>query len=82
MGIGVGLFLLALGAVLAFAVHVSTSGFNLNTIGIILIIVGALGLIIDLAIFMPRRRAVTTTSTTAAGYPAGANQVTERRELL
>ncbi|HEX4868652.1 MAG TPA: DUF6458 family protein [Acidimicrobiales bacterium] len=46
MGIGVGLLLLAAGAILAFAVEVdSTGGFNINTIGIILMVVGAIGVI-------------------------------------
>jgi hypothetical protein len=46
MGIGVGLLLLAAGAILAFAVEVdSTGGFNINTIGIILMGVGAIGVI-------------------------------------
>jgi len=58
MGIGVGILLIAVGAILTFAVHVSTSGFNLHTIGIILMAAGALGLVIDLAIFAPRRRTV------------------------
>jgi len=44
MGIGVSIFLIALGAVLAFAVNVATSGFDLNTIGVILMIVGVIGL--------------------------------------
>jgi Domain of unknown function (DUF6458) len=48
MGIGVSLILIAVGAVLAFAVHVSTSGFNLHTIGWILLIVGALGALLSL----------------------------------
>jgi hypothetical protein len=48
MGIGVSLILIAVGAVLAFAVDVSTSGFNLNTIGYILLIVGALGILISM----------------------------------
>jgi hypothetical protein len=47
-GFGGSLFLLALGAVLAFAVEVEAEGFNLNTIGIILMVVGALGLILTL----------------------------------
>lgn len=46
MGIGVGLLLLAAGAILAFAVEVdSTGGFNINTIGIILMVVGAIGVV-------------------------------------
>ena len=49
MGIGVSLILAAVGAVLAFAVHVSTSSaFNLHTIGIILLIVGAIGILLSL----------------------------------
>ena len=48
MGIGVSLFLLALGAILAFAVDVTAEGFNINTIGVILMIVGGLGLLLTL----------------------------------
>ena len=49
MGLGVGLFLVAVGAVLAFAVHVSTtSGVDLHTIGIILMAVGAAGILLSL----------------------------------
>nr|MDQ3758238.1 DUF6458 family protein [Actinomycetota bacterium] len=44
MGIGVSVFLIAVGAILAFAVEVSTEGFDLDTIGVILMIVGAIGL--------------------------------------
>jgi Na+/proline symporter len=48
MGIGVSIILIAVGAVLAFAVHVSTNGFNLHTIGWILLAVGALGALLSL----------------------------------
>lgn len=48
MGIGVSLILIAVGAVLAFAVHVTTSGFNVNTVGYILLVVGAIGALISL----------------------------------
>jgi hypothetical protein len=48
MALGTSLLLIAIGAVLRFAVHVTTHGFNLHTIGVILIIVGAIGLIISL----------------------------------
>ena len=48
MGIGVSLFLIAIGAILDFAVDVQTSGFNLNSIGVILMIVGAVGLLLSL----------------------------------
>jgi len=48
MGIGVSLLLIAAGAVLAFAVHVSGHGFNLHTIGIILLVVGAVGALLSM----------------------------------
>ena len=47
-GFGGSIFLIAVGAILAFAVSVEAEGFNLNTIGIILMVVGALGAILTL----------------------------------
>jgi len=40
--------LVALGAILYWAVSVDAEGFNLNTIGLILMIVGAIGLVLTL----------------------------------
>ena len=48
MGVGVSLILIAVGAVLAWAVDVSTSGFNVNTVGYILLVVGIIGLILSM----------------------------------
>jgi hypothetical protein len=48
VGIGVSLILVAVGAVLAFAVHVSSSGFNVHTVGIILLVVGAVGILLSM----------------------------------
>jgi uncharacterized protein DUF6458 len=49
MGIGTSLFLIAVGAILDFAVHPANShGFDINTIGVILMAVGAIGLILSL----------------------------------
>jgi Domain of unknown function (DUF6458) len=48
MGIGVSVFLLALGAILAFAVEIDASGIDIDTVGIILMVVGALGLMLSL----------------------------------
>jgi predicted membrane channel-forming protein YqfA (hemolysin III family) len=48
MGIGVSIFLLAVGAILAFAVTVTAEGVNLNTVGVILMIVGAIGLLFSM----------------------------------
>jgi Domain of unknown function (DUF6458) len=49
MGLGVGLFLIAVGAILAFAVHLTnTGGVDIHTIGYILLAVGALGVLLSL----------------------------------
>ena len=44
-GIGTSLMLIAVGAVLAFAVEVQSSAVDLNAIGLILIVVGIIGLL-------------------------------------
>jgi uncharacterized membrane protein YidH (DUF202 family) len=48
MGFGSSIVLIAAGAILRFAVSVTTTGFNLHTIGLILIIVGALSLVLSI----------------------------------
>ncbi len=48
MGMGTSIFLIAIGAILAFAVEVETEGVNLNTIGVILLIVGAIGAVLSM----------------------------------
>jgi hypothetical protein len=48
MAIGTSLLLFAVGAVLRFAVSVSAHGVNIHTIGVILMIVGAVGLVLSL----------------------------------
>jgi len=48
VGISTSILLIAVGAILRFAVNVTTSGFNIHTIGVILMIVGVLGLVISL----------------------------------
>ena len=45
MGIGISVFLIAVGAILAFAVNVTVSGLDLDTVGVILMIAGAIGLL-------------------------------------
>ena len=48
MGIGVSLILIAVGAILTWAVNATVSGLDINTVGVILMIVGAAGLVISL----------------------------------
>jgi hypothetical protein len=63
MSIGASIFLLVIGAILTFAVDVNTEGFNLNTVGIILMVAGVVGLLLSLLFwssFSPYRRRPTT----------------------
>ena len=48
MGIGTSIFLIALGAILKYAVNAEVSGLEISTIGVILMIVGVIGLLISL----------------------------------
>jgi Domain of unknown function (DUF6458) len=57
MGIGVSIFLIAVGAILTFATDLEVSGLDIDTVGVILMIAGALGLLLTLLIWGPRRRA-------------------------
>ena len=51
MGIGTSIFLIAVGAILKFAVTATVSGIELATVGVILMVVGAVGLLISLFVF-------------------------------
>ena len=48
MGIGASVFLMAVGAVLTFALEANLEGIDLDTVGIILMIAGAIGLLLSL----------------------------------
>ena len=49
MSIGASVFLIAVGAILRYAVTASVSGIELQTVGLILMIAGIIGLVISLA---------------------------------
>ena len=56
MGIGTSLFLIAVGAILYFAVNAEVSGLEISTVGIILMIIGVVGLLISLFFLGSARR--------------------------
>ena len=59
MGIGTSIFLIALGAILKYAVTADVEGVSLETVGVILMIVGIVGLLLSLlwmTIWADRRR--------------------------
>ena len=48
MAIGTSLFLLAVGAILKFAVEITLAGIDLQVVGVILMVIGGFGLILSL----------------------------------
>jgi hypothetical protein len=55
MSLGFSLFLIAVGAILNFAVTATVAGVDIQTVGVILMIVGAVGLLITLALYFSQR---------------------------
>ena len=52
-GLGVSIFLVAVGAILAFAVTATAEGFDVNTVGVILMIVGGIGFLASMIFWAP-----------------------------
>jgi hypothetical protein len=61
MGIGAAIFLIAVGAILTFALEVEVGFLDLDVVGVILMLAGVAGLIFAVFIWGPRRRASLTT---------------------
>jgi hypothetical protein len=55
MTLGLSLFLVAVGAILRFAVTASVAGIDLQTVGVILMVVGVVGFLVTLAMLISRR---------------------------
>lgn len=60
MSIGVSVFLIAIGAIVAFAVHAHVGWLDLNVVGWVLMVAGAVGLLVTMMLWQ-RRRTVTVT---------------------
>ncbi len=56
MYIGTSLFLIALGAILKFAVTATVAGISIQTAGVILIVAGIIGLVVSLLMDLSARR--------------------------
>jgi hypothetical protein len=80
MGIGGSIFLLALGAILAFAVNAHISGLDINVVGYVLMLAGLVGLIITLYFWNTRRRTTTVSSAERPVMRSDGSYVNEYRE--
>ena len=82
MGVGVGIFLMVLGAILAFAVRTDVPGVNVNTLGVILLLIGLVVVLYSLlfgsAVTPWGRRRVTRRRVVVEERPA---EVVEERRL-
>ncbi len=73
MGFAISLLLIAVGAILTFAVTTSANGVNLDMVGWILMAIGGLGLLASIVLWSSwgtagfRRRSVTERRSTAGG---------------
>jgi hypothetical protein len=56
MTLGMSMFLIALGAILSFAVTATVAGIEIQTVGVILMLAGAIGLVIGLVLYASDRR--------------------------
>jgi hypothetical protein len=78
MGIGGSIFLIAVGAILAFAVNADIGVLDLNIVGWVLMIAGLAGLILTIWFWQSRRR---TVATPVATYPPQGEVVDEYRQV-
>lgn len=78
MGIGGSIFLIALGAILAFAVDADLGWISVHTVGWVLLVAGLVGLIMTAWFWQSRRRTVVTTPVrTEPVVPAQRGEVVE-----
>ena len=84
MGIGTSIVLIAVGAILTWAVNVTVQGLDINTVGVILMLVGALGLILSAVYWNSWGgfRSTRRTTVYAEGDPAYDRAPRRRREVV
>lgn len=80
MSIGLGIFLLVVGAILVWALDITVTGVDLQLVGYILLAAGALVTILGIVLMTRRRNSVSTTRTIAD--PANGEQVTRRENSI
>jgi hypothetical protein len=80
MSIGLGIFLLVVGAILVWAIDLTVTGIDLQLVGYILLAAGALVLLLGIVLMTRRRNSVSTTRTVAD--PVSGEQVTRRENSI
>ncbi|ASW53012.1 DUF6458 family protein [Plantactinospora sp. KBS50] len=80
MGIGGSIFLIALGAILTFAVDADLGFINIHVVGWVLMLAGVVGLILTLWFWQSRRRTVVRDTPVVRETPAVPGQDTRVEE--
>jgi membrane protein implicated in regulation of membrane protease activity len=80
MGIGSGIALFVIGAILYFALHVQVGFVDISTVGLILMVAGVVLFLVALLLTLRGRRAVSTTADSRGGRTV--RQTTERDPYL
>jgi hypothetical protein len=82
-GIGAGLFLIGLGAILKYAVTADVSWIRIDIVGVVLMIIGAASLLLGLVVYRNRRQGSTVTQRRVwdehSGLPEETEYIEERR---
>jgi uncharacterized protein DUF6458 len=81
MGIGGSIFLIALGAIFAFAVEFDLGWLDINVVGWVLMISGLAGLMLTIWFWQNRRRATTVVRPTERVVPVQTERIEERHEV-
>ena len=72
--------LIIVGAILDFAITVTTKGFNINTIGVILLIVGVITFLISLFVLFSGGSRRSTMHEDVRSVPGGQERTVEQRD--
>lgn len=77
-----GIVLVIVGAILDFAVTATAKGFNVNTVGVILVSVGIVAFLLGLVFMVMGNSRRTTITHDVRNTPDGQQRVTDERESL
>ena len=80
--IGLGIVLVVIGAILKYAVTVTTTGFNVNTTGVFLLVVGICAGVIGGAMFALGANRRSTTRERVQNTPGGSERLVEHHDVM
>ncbi len=80
--IGLGIIIFAVGAILKYAVTASTTGFSIQEVGLILLIVGIITVVLGSTILVTGTRRHSVTTENINSTPTGSSRTLEREDHL